>query len=277
MFDRVRWVVAQALENAAEEVQPEPKVLPWPWGLGFVTTALAGIAIGLTRSRVERVAQDVVALRESANEALGATRKRVDEMERMGAATQNQLNALVRSAHGVPADARVVDHHAAEHGTVSGADAPVDLDRLRDFLEHRYPDHQFVGNPIDVAIGLLTPGDGSDEAWRWMRVARGQEGAEAQRALVASVAAAAKSPEVELGQCRASPAGVVVRIDAQAPDGKFLATIIIGRASEGADARDQFRDLWGWPKSSEDIRSAFPIVLLGKVAPVSAAMGANGA
>jgi hypothetical protein len=49
----VRRFLSAALTAAAEEVEPAPEVIPWPWALGFVTTALGAIALGLVRSRVD--------------------------------------------------------------------------------------------------------------------------------------------------------------------------------------------------------------------------------
>lgn len=64
--------------------------------------------------------------------------------------------------------------------------------KLREFLQERYP-HRVTLNDawtddavIDVAIQLLTPGDGSEAAWKRMRIACGLEGDDEQLKLLRS-------------------------------------------------------------------------------------------
>ncbi len=69
----VRRLIASALYRVAEEVDPEPEVVAWPFGLGFMGTVLGALAIG----HAIRLAK------EAGVDAEGAKRRTVDLLDGM--------------------------------------------------------------------------------------------------------------------------------------------------------------------------------------------------
>jgi hypothetical protein len=230
--------------------------------------------------KVENLATSLETLRKGADRAIGSVGKRVDALERIAQHDQALLASFATRLDLLAEPGVVIEEGTAESVAVAALEKELrvlanEYDRLRSFLMKRYPERyaeqsQVFATVVDVAILLLTPGDGSEEAWKRMRTASGYDGPQAQRELVARAhaeihdeapaAVPAPEKEPELGQCRTNADGDVIRIDAETPDGTFVPVGIIGKSPTVA----------GWPMKSAAICADWPIVL---AAPVFAGPG----
>jgi hypothetical protein len=125
----LRTILVRTFEHLAADLQPEPKLTPWPVGVGLATTILGAIGLGLVRHKVGEVERHV----DGHEVAIGSLEK----------GQKTVLDMLKRWEMEIP-DGFLRRFHEAEGAAVvvkrveerlAGVEAlPTDGERFRDFV-----------------------------------------------------------------------------------------------------------------------------------------------
>lgn len=254
-----RRLLAGALEVLAEEIEPEPQVVPWPAGLGFLTTALGLFALGALGHRTDRLRAQLDKL----GDVDGTLRQHRSDIDRLAKELAKDAEQLAVVRQQVEANADDVRNRFLQVVNLLDKPAPtpaparqtdvlppalnqfrVSLDGVVVQIHARTPEGLFVPVVVAGILSCASPRSAAQIEADFPVVLAGPV-AQKRDAIVRRAPAA--------NQFRVSLDGVVVKLEER--DSSFWVRGVAGVVPPPGEVT----------RAASDIEAEFPIVLAGRV------------